>query len=199
MTGALVGEGLGDSVALLTDGRFSGGTHGLMIGHVAPEAALGGPIAVVEEGDRSSSTSTASALDLDVAGGRDRPPLRALAAARPALPQWRHGQVRGARRARRRRARSRPGLGARESARRACPWPRPRRPLPRRGTESRQSSLGRLSPDPNEYDSAGHRSRERQGRQATRRPRAGLDPDPEKSAREERAPTTQAARSRWCW
>src|SRR5256714_319186 len=49
--GALVGEGLGGSVALLTDGRFSGGTHGLMIGHVAPEAALGGPIAVVQEGD----------------------------------------------------------------------------------------------------------------------------------------------------
>ena len=51
VTGALVGEGLGGSVALLTDGRFSGGTRGLMIGHVAPEAALGGPIALVEEGD----------------------------------------------------------------------------------------------------------------------------------------------------
>src|SRR4030095_8727930 len=51
VTGALVGEGLGDSVGLLTDGRFSGGTHGLMIGHVAPEAALGGPIAIVREGD----------------------------------------------------------------------------------------------------------------------------------------------------
>ena len=51
VTGALVGEGLGDSVALITDGRFSGGTHGLMIGHIAPEAALGGPIALVHEGD----------------------------------------------------------------------------------------------------------------------------------------------------
>ena len=51
VTGALVGEGLGDSVALITDGRFSGGTHGLMIGHIAPEAALGGPIGLVEEGD----------------------------------------------------------------------------------------------------------------------------------------------------
>jgi dihydroxy-acid dehydratase len=51
VTGALVGEGLGESVALLTDGRFSGGTHGLMLGHVAPEAAVGGPIALVEEGD----------------------------------------------------------------------------------------------------------------------------------------------------
>jgi len=51
VTAALVGEGLGDQVALLTDGRFSGGTHGLMAGHVAPEAALGGPIALVREGD----------------------------------------------------------------------------------------------------------------------------------------------------
>ena len=60
VTGALVGEGLGDSVALITDGRFSGGTHGLMIGHIAPEAALGGPIALVRRGrSRSSSTWTA--------------------------------------------------------------------------------------------------------------------------------------------
>jgi dihydroxy-acid dehydratase len=51
VTAALVGEGLGGSVALLTDGRFSGATHGLMMGHVSPEAALGGPIAAVREGD----------------------------------------------------------------------------------------------------------------------------------------------------
>lgn len=51
VTAAIVGEGLGESVALLTDGRFSGATRGLMIGHVAPEAALGGPIAAVHEGD----------------------------------------------------------------------------------------------------------------------------------------------------
>ncbi|MGA8762222.1 MAG: dihydroxy-acid dehydratase [Candidatus Sulfotelmatobacter sp.] len=51
VTGALVGEGLGESVALLTDGRFSGATHGLMAGHVSPEAALGGPIAAVRDGD----------------------------------------------------------------------------------------------------------------------------------------------------
>ena len=51
VTAALVGEGLGDSVALLTDGRFSGATHGLMAGHVAPEAANGGPIAAVKDGD----------------------------------------------------------------------------------------------------------------------------------------------------
>ena len=51
VTGALVGAGLGDSVALLTDGRFSGATHGLMAGHVAPEAANGGPIAALADGD----------------------------------------------------------------------------------------------------------------------------------------------------
>jgi dihydroxy-acid dehydratase len=51
VTGALVGQGLGDDVALLTDGRFSGATHGPMVGHVAPEAAVGGPIALLNEGD----------------------------------------------------------------------------------------------------------------------------------------------------
>ena len=66
VTAALVGEGLGDSVALLTDGRFSGGTHGLMIGHVAPEAALGGPIGFVEEGDEIVIDVDARRLDLDV-------------------------------------------------------------------------------------------------------------------------------------
>jgi dihydroxy-acid dehydratase len=51
VTGALVGAGLGETVALMTDGRFSGATHGLMAGHVAPEAAVGGPIAVIRDGD----------------------------------------------------------------------------------------------------------------------------------------------------
>jgi dihydroxy-acid dehydratase len=54
VTGAIVGQGLGDSVLLLTDGRFSGATHGPMIGHVAPEAQVGGPIALVENGDTIS-------------------------------------------------------------------------------------------------------------------------------------------------
>jgi dihydroxy-acid dehydratase len=51
VTAALVGEGLGDEVALITDGRFSGATHGLMVGHIAPEAARGGPIAALRDGD----------------------------------------------------------------------------------------------------------------------------------------------------
>ncbi len=66
VTAAIVGEGLGADVALLTDGRFSGGTRGLMIGHVAPEAALGGPIALVEEGDIVTIDVDRRALDLDV-------------------------------------------------------------------------------------------------------------------------------------
>jgi dihydroxy-acid dehydratase len=67
VTAALTGEGLGDTVALITDGRFSGGTHGLMIGHIAPEAALGGPIGIVEEGDPIVIDVDAGRLDLDVA------------------------------------------------------------------------------------------------------------------------------------
>ena len=74
VTAALVGEGLGEHVALLTDGRFSGGTHGLMIGHVAPEAALGGPIAFVADGDEIEIDVDRKALDLlvadDVLAGR---------------------------------------------------------------------------------------------------------------------------------
>jgi dihydroxy-acid dehydratase len=67
VTGAIVGAGLGDSVALLTDGRFSGATRGFMIGHVAPEAAVGGPIAVVEEGDIINIDIEQRIIDLEVA------------------------------------------------------------------------------------------------------------------------------------
>ena len=86
VTGALVGEGLGESVALLTDGRFSGGTRGLMIGHVAPEAALGGPIALVEEGDTITIDVDRRALDLEVDEADAGRASRALARAAAALP-----------------------------------------------------------------------------------------------------------------
>jgi dihydroxy-acid dehydratase len=66
VTAALMGEGLGDSVALLTDGRFSGATHGLMAGHVAPEAAVGGPIAAVREGDTITFDVEKRTLTLDI-------------------------------------------------------------------------------------------------------------------------------------
>ncbi|MGI8702603.1 MAG: dihydroxy-acid dehydratase [Nocardioidaceae bacterium] len=68
VTGALLGEGLGQSVALVTDGRFSGATNGFMVGHVAPEAASGGPIAGLRDGDRirlDVATRTIEALDVD--------------------------------------------------------------------------------------------------------------------------------------
>src|SRR5262249_3480360 len=52
VTAALIGQGLGESIGLITDGRFSGGTHGLVVGHVAPEGWVGGPIALVRDGDR---------------------------------------------------------------------------------------------------------------------------------------------------
>ncbi|HYU15356.1 MAG TPA: dihydroxy-acid dehydratase [Candidatus Acidoferrum sp.] len=66
VTAALVGEGLGDQVALLTDGRFSGATHGLMAGHVAPEAVRGGPIAAVRDGDEITFDVEARRLDVDL-------------------------------------------------------------------------------------------------------------------------------------
>ncbi len=66
VTAALVGEGLGEQVALLTDGRFSGATHGLMAGHVAPEAPRGGPIAAVRDGDRVSFDVDARRLDVEL-------------------------------------------------------------------------------------------------------------------------------------
>ncbi len=66
VTAALVGEGLGETVALLTDGRFSGATRGLMAGHVAPEAAVGGPVAAVREGDMIVFDINARRLDVDL-------------------------------------------------------------------------------------------------------------------------------------
>jgi dihydroxy-acid dehydratase len=64
VTAALVGQGLGESVGLLTDGRFSGGTHGLVVGHVAPEAWIGGPIALICDGDRITIDADTKRLDV---------------------------------------------------------------------------------------------------------------------------------------
>src|SRR5258707_920070 len=66
VTAAIVGEGLGESVALITDGRFSGATRGLMVGHVAPEAALGGPIAAIREGDKITIDTKIRRLELEI-------------------------------------------------------------------------------------------------------------------------------------
>jgi dihydroxy-acid dehydratase len=69
ITGAIVGAGLGETVALMTDGRFSGGTRGLMIGHVAPEAAMGGPIAALHDGDIVTIDIEKRRIDTDVPAG----------------------------------------------------------------------------------------------------------------------------------
>jgi dihydroxy-acid dehydratase len=72
VTGALVGQGIGDSIALITDGRFSGATHGFMVGHVAPEAAVGGPIALIRDGDMITLDVKARRLDVDADLGARR-------------------------------------------------------------------------------------------------------------------------------
>ena len=84
VTAAIVGEGLGESVALLTDGRFSGATRGLMAGHVAPEAALGGPIAAVHEGDTIHFDVNQRVLEVEVSD----------AALRQRMAQWKPPQPR---------------------------------------------------------------------------------------------------------
>jgi dihydroxy-acid dehydratase len=65
-TGAIIGRGLGDKVALITDGRFSGGSHGFVVGHVTPEAAIGGPIAIVENGDPIVIDARRMTIDLEL-------------------------------------------------------------------------------------------------------------------------------------
>jgi dihydroxy-acid dehydratase len=88
VTAALVGEGLGDSVALLTDGRFSGATHGLMAGHVAPEAPRGGPIAAVRDGDTITFDVEARRLDVNLP---DEEIAERVAAYEPPAPAYTNG------------------------------------------------------------------------------------------------------------
>jgi dihydroxy-acid dehydratase len=90
VTAALVGEGLGEQVALLTDGRFSGATHGLMAGHVAPEALRGGPIAAVRDGDEVTFDVTARRLD--VALSEEEIAAR-VSAYSPPPPAYHHGAM----------------------------------------------------------------------------------------------------------
>jgi dihydroxy-acid dehydratase len=88
VTAAIVGEGLGESVALMTDGRFSGATRGLMIGHVAPEAATGGPIAALREGDVVVIDIEKRRLDVELS---DKEISARLAEWRPPLPRYASG------------------------------------------------------------------------------------------------------------
>jgi dihydroxy-acid dehydratase len=83
VTAALVGEGLGDKVALMTDGRFSGATHGIVIGHVAPEAFVGGPIAAVQNGDTITIDVKKRTLSLDIPASELKKRLKKFKAPKP--------------------------------------------------------------------------------------------------------------------
>jgi dihydroxy-acid dehydratase len=87
-TAALVGAGMGESVALITDGRFSGGTYGFVVGHVAPEAAMGGTIALVEEGDSITIDAEARLIQLNVS---DQELARRRALWQPPAPRYKRG------------------------------------------------------------------------------------------------------------
>jgi dihydroxy-acid dehydratase len=87
-TAAIMGKGLGDKVALITDGRFSGGSHGFVVGHVSPEAAAGGPLALVRDGDRINIDATQRKMTLHVAAGELE---RRRAAWRAPQPFAKHG------------------------------------------------------------------------------------------------------------
>jgi dihydroxy-acid dehydratase len=87
VTAALVGEGLGDEVALITDGRFSGATHGLMVGHIAPEAARGGPIAAVQDGDLIELDVEARELRVLLSGDEVSARLREVVPPPPRYPK----------------------------------------------------------------------------------------------------------------
>src|ERR1700688_3524959 len=82
-TGAIVGRGLSDKVALITDGRFSGGTHGFVVGHISPEAAIGGPVGLVEHGDRVSIDATRRTIEVGLSAAQLK---RRRAAWRPRRP-----------------------------------------------------------------------------------------------------------------
>ncbi len=87
-TAAIIGQGLGDSVALITDGRFSGGTYGMVVGHVAPEAAVGGTIALVQEGDGITVDAHQRLIQLNVDAAELE---RRRGAWQKAEPRYRHG------------------------------------------------------------------------------------------------------------
>jgi len=87
-TSAIIGAGMGDAVALITDGRFSGGTYGMVVGHVAPEAAVGGTIALVQEGDSITIDADARLLQLNVP---DAELNRRRAAWQAPAPRYRRG------------------------------------------------------------------------------------------------------------
>src|SRR5690348_5371610 len=87
-TGAIMGRGLGDKVALITDGRFSGGSHGFVVGHISPEAAVGGPIGMLRSGDRIRIDAVAREIRVELTAAELR---RRRAAWKPARAEARTG------------------------------------------------------------------------------------------------------------
>ena len=90
VTAALVGQGYGETVGLITDGRFSGGTHGMVVGHVAPEAQVGGPIAIVQNGDNITIDADKNELSIDLS---DQEIARRLQGWRAPEPHYKRGVI----------------------------------------------------------------------------------------------------------
>jgi dihydroxy-acid dehydratase len=131
-TAAIVGKGLGDTVALITDGRFSGGSHGFVVGHVSPEAAVGGPLALVRDGDRITIDAERRRMTLEVSAAEQK---RRRAAWRAPAPYAVRGVL-----AKYRREVSSASLGAVTDLEPAVPAARAR---PIRGRRRREKLRGR--------------------------------------------------------
>jgi dihydroxy-acid dehydratase len=82
-TGAIVGRGLGDKVALITDGRFSGGSHGFVVGHISPEAAVGGPLGLLRTGDRITIDAARRRIEADLTAAELRQRRKTWRAPKP--------------------------------------------------------------------------------------------------------------------
>ena len=145
VTAAIVGEGLGEEVALLTDGRFSGATRGLMVGHVAPEAARGGPIAAVRDGDRVTIDVDARELSVDLSDEEIAERVAAYRVAAARARDRRARQVRGQRRLGQPRRDHRLDGGARWRPRRAATTCRGSPPRCGRAIRSHRSSSSSTS------------------------------------------------------
>ena len=100
-TAALYGQGMGDKVALITDGRFSGATRGFCIGHVGPEAAVGGPIGLLQDGDIITIDAVKGTIDVELSDAElARAPRRRGSRARPTTSRARSVEIRADRRLR---------------------------------------------------------------------------------------------------
>ena len=93
-TSAIMGKGLGKDVALITDGRFSGGSHGFVVGHITPEAYVGGPLALIKNGDRITIDAEKRELSLEISRKGNEGSTQSVESAKAALHARRAGEVR---------------------------------------------------------------------------------------------------------